>query len=142
LKYFAVAVLAIFVILALCLGRPAFREETRIRNHADPIAEQMLMALSQNDYQNFSLHFDEHMRNTVSEAEFDQFSQDITQSYGVYQSKSHFSTTVYPQTSMVKYIAQFSNVSGGIDVTIEFSKTEGSDSVHGFSVVQAGWLTR
>lgn len=142
MRYFAFTVLVIFVILALCLGRPAFHEETLIRNHADPIAEQMLTALSQDDYTAFSMHFDEHMLAAVTEAEFHQLSQNITQAFGHYESISHFSTTVYPQTKMVKYIAQFSRSKTGLDVTIEFSKTSGAGSVHGFSMVQAGWLTR
>ena len=85
------------VILAVCLGRPALDEETLIRNHADPIAEQMLTALSQDDYTAFAMHFDEHMLDTFSEAEFHRLSQSIRASYGIYESISHFSTTVYPR---------------------------------------------
>jgi len=142
LRYFTFTVLAIFVILAVCLGRPALDEETLIRNHADPIAEQMLTALSQDDYTAFAMHFDEHMLDTFSEAEFHRLSQSIRASYGIYESISHFSTTVYPQATIVKYIAQFSQDRTGLDFTIEFSKTAGPGSVHGFSLVQAGWLTR
>lgn len=142
MRYFAFTVLAIFVILGLCLGRPGYREETRIRNHADPIAAQMLTALSQDDFTEFSKHFDEHLQTTLSETDFHNYSQYVRESYGDYQSSRYYSTISYPEVTVVKYIAQYSKVSVGLDATIEFSKTEGAASVHGFSVVQAGWLTR
>ncbi len=142
MRYFAITLVAILVILALCLGRPDFREETRIRNHADPIAGQMLTALSEGNYPEFSEHFDEHLRAQLSAADFQSFSEFVKQSYGLYLSSHYYSTVIYPDITLVKYIAQFSGVSGGLDITIEFSNTEGAGSVHGFSVVQAGWLTR
>lgn len=142
LRNFALPVLAIFVILGLCLGRPDYREETRIRNYADPIVAQMLTALSEDNYAEFSEQFDPHLQAALTEADFHRFSQNIKESYGEYQSHSFYSVISYPEVNVVKYIAQFSKVSIGLDVTVEFSSAAGPASVHDFSIVQAGWLTR
>ena len=45
---------------------------SQVREYADPIAENILLAINANDYDKYTEHFDKAMKNAIPEAVFQQ----------------------------------------------------------------------
>lgn len=64
---------------------PAF-DEAAIREKATPMLDELLTALSQNDYATFSKNFNEKMKASVSRESFEALQATLAEKYGAYQS--------------------------------------------------------
>lgn len=101
---------------------------------AEPIAEKILTALNDGDYQKFSENFDNTMKSKLDEKAFKSTNELIKTKVGDYQSKEFTCAQLYNKYTVVVYNAKYTNEPSGVKVTISFSQKDGKYLVSGFFV--------
>jgi hypothetical protein len=82
----AVAVIAVAVLFAGYVGREEI-DVAQVREYADPITENILLAMNEDNYTKYSEHFDQTMKNAMPEAVFNETNAMIKSKIGDYVSK-------------------------------------------------------
>ena len=99
--------------------------------YANSIAEGILLAMNQNDYAEYSKHFDKAMKNAMPEAVFMQTNIDIRDKIGDYISKQFWKAEDKGLYTIVYYKAKFTHEPGDVIVKIVFQEIEGAIYVSG-----------
>jgi len=99
---------------------------------AEPIAEKMLAAQKDGDYEKFSENFDDIMKSKLDENAFITNNELIKTKVGDYQSKEFTVAQSDSKYTVVVYNAKYTNEPAGVKVTISFSQKDGKYFVSGF----------
>ena len=112
-----------------CAAQPS-AEETQ--KYADPMTENILLAMNDDNYPRFSQDFDEQMRNGLSEANYKSTIPAIKAKIGKYVSKRFVSVEKKDGYIVVIYKAVFSLETGDVIVRTVFSDKDGKKYISGF----------
>lgn len=129
-------VLGIIMTLGLVVSASACTNEPdsdigRIQKYADPITEDALIGMNEDDYAKFSKHFDETMRNAVPEANFVQLSDTMKQVIGDYISKEFWMVEKQEEYTVVGYRAKYTTEPADVIITVSFHEVEGETYLAG-----------
>jgi Protein of unknown function (DUF3887) len=118
------------IILSGCSAQQPSGDETQ--KFADPMTENMLVAMNENNYAQFSRDFDEQMRKNLNETQYNNTIPAITANIGEYISKEFVSVEKKDQFTIVTYKAKFSQETGDVLVRSVFSDKNGKKYMSGF----------
>jgi precorrin-2 methylase len=104
---------------------------SQVRSYADPITENILMAINTGDYVKYSEHFDDTMKSALPEATFQQANAIIKAKIGEYVSKEFWKIETQNQYTIVYYKARFTQESGDVTVQVVFHEVSGQNLVSG-----------
>jgi hypothetical protein len=98
------------VILSACSSEKSANsdEETQVYAYANPMAENLLAAIKDNDYQSFIKDYDQAMINASPESSFNQLKQTFDTKLGEYQSYQTAGVQKTDQYTVVFYTLTFS----------------------------------
>lgn len=116
--------------LAGCAG--AKLDESEVRAYADPVTEDILQAINNNDYARFSASFDEQMEQALPESAFRDLVNLIEARIGDYTSKEFIQADLRDSYTVVSYRAKFSDEPADVTVTVSFRTIDGRHLVGGF----------
>ncbi len=103
----------------------------QVRGYADPITEQILVAMNKDDYAMYSEDFDQTMKNAMTEAVFDETNTVIKSKIGDYVSKEFWKAESKDQYTIVHYKAKFTDEPGDVTVRVVFQEIDGGMKVSG-----------
>lgn len=128
--FIAVVALAGVVLCAGCLNQDQVDIE-QVRAYADPVTENILVAMNENSYTKYSEHFDATMKNALPEAVFHENNALITSKIGTYVSKEFWKVESKNQYTTVYYKATFTQEPDDVIVKVVFQEIEGEMKVSG-----------
>ncbi|PXF59483.1 MAG: hypothetical protein C4B59_11360 [Candidatus Methanogaster sp.] len=102
-----------------------------VREYADPVAENILMAMNEDDYAMYSGDFDQTMKNAMTEAVFDETNAAIRSKIGDYVSKEFWKAESKDQYTLVYYKAKFTDEPADVTVKVVFQELNGTMKVSG-----------
>jgi hypothetical protein len=128
----AIAVIAIasIVFLAGCIEKNQV-DVAQVREYADSITENILLAMNENNYTKYSEHFDQTMKNAMPEAVFNETNALIKSKIGDYVSKEFWKVESKDQFTIVYYKAKFTQEPEDVIVKIVFQEIVGEMKVSG-----------
>jgi hypothetical protein len=131
-KATGVALLAIagITVISACASQGQV-DVSQVRSYADPITENILMAINTGDYVKYSEHFDDTMKSALPEAVFQQTNAIIKAKIGEYVSKEFWKIETQNQYTIVYYKARFTQESGDVTVQVVFHEVSGQNLVSG-----------
>jgi hypothetical protein len=128
--FIALVALTGVVLLTGCLSRNQVDIE-QVRTYADPITENILVAMNEGNYANYSEHFDAPMKNALPEAVFQENNALIQSKIGTYLSKEFWKAESKNQYTIVYYKAKFTQEPDDVIVTVVFQEIAGETKVSG-----------
>jgi len=102
-----------------------------VREYSDPVTENILMAMNENDYARYSEDFDQTMKNAMTEAVFDETNAVIRSKIGDYVSKEFWKAESKDQYTLVYYKAKFTDEPADVTVKVVFQELNGTMKVSG-----------
>lgn len=122
------------LLLASCQGSTT--DINSIRQHTDPVAEQMFQALSNNDYNSFITPGSDSFKKAITPEEFKRLRDMSIGVYGPYTSKTYFTFQQNPDSIIVEYALQFTDkFKNPYTVVIEFEQQNALGPVSNFQLV-------
>ena len=103
----------------------------QVRGYADPVTEQILVAMNEDDYAMYSEDFDQTMKNAMSEAVFDETNAVIRSKIGDYVSKEFWKAESKDQYTIVYYKAKFTDEPADVTARVVFQEIGGDMKVSG-----------
>ncbi|WP_378953031.1 DUF3887 domain-containing protein [Pelosinus sp. sgz500959] len=122
--------LILLIILSGCSAQEIPLAE--VKQYADPITENILIAMNEDNYSRFSQDFDEQMKNGLDEIKYYNTIPGMKNKIGQYISKELVSVEKKDQFVVVTYKAKFSEESGDVIVRSVFSDRNGKNYISGF----------
>jgi len=110
-------------ILAACERELTGSEADRVVELADPTIDSLLAGLVGGDYEAFAGNFDDFMRRSVPETCFPEWSEDLHNKLGDYQSREVHRVTQADEFYVVEYLAAFDKAES-VTVGIAFHRRE------------------
>ena len=126
----AAVVIVAAVMLAGCVEKNQVDVEP-VRNYADPITANILLAMNEDNYAKYSEHFDQTMKNAIPEAVFNETNAVIKSKIGNYVSKECGKSERKDQYTIVYYKARFTEEPNDVIVKVVFQEIEGEMKVSG-----------
>ncbi len=120
-----------FISTSGCVSQPAQVDVGKVREYADPMAENILLSLTNNDYGAFTRDFDQTMKDTLTQARFDQLYSMIKTKVGDYVSKEYLSGENQGGYITVHYKAKYANEPAGVAVNVSFKTVDSKPYVAG-----------
>jgi len=121
---------SLVVLVSGCAKKPEI-DVSEVRAYADPITENALLAMNENDYAKFSEHFDETMKKAMPEAVFNQAIPAIKAKIGDYVSKDFWKVEKKGAYTIVYYKAKYTEEPADVIVTVSFQEIEGEMYISG-----------
>ena len=109
------------VIFAGCVEKNQV-DVDQTRKYADPITENILLGMSENDYSKYSDHFDQTMKNAMPEAVFNETNTLIKSKIGDYVSKQFWKVESKDQYTIVYYKTRFTEEPEDVIVKVVFQE--------------------
>ena len=103
----------------------------QVREYADPITENILLGMNENNYTKYSEHFDQTMKNAMPESVFNETNAIIKSKIGDYASKEFWKAETKDQFTIVYYKAEFTQEPETVIVKIVFQEIAGEIKVSG-----------
>ena len=103
----------------------------QVRIYADPVTEQILVAMNEDYYTRYSEDFDQTMKNTMTEAVFIETNAVIKSKIGDYISKEFWKAESKDQYTSVYYKAKFTDEPTEVTVRVIFQEISGEMRVSG-----------
>lgn len=103
----------------------------QVRGYADPVTENILVAMNEGDYAIYSEDFDQTMKNAMTEAVFDETNTVIRSKIGDYVSKEFWKAESKDQYTIVYYKAKFTDEPADVTVRVVFQEINGEMKVSG-----------
>jgi|WetSurMetagenome_2_1015567.scaffolds.fasta_scaffold311183_1 hypothetical protein len=100
---------------------------------ADPIMENILVSLDQNNYATFSKDLSQAVKQTLNQTTFDQLYHQMQTSVGGYQSRLYVNNAVQNSLITVKYIAKYSLEPAGVTATLVLKSSNAGYEVQGLN---------
>ncbi|MFH1639053.1 MAG: DUF3887 domain-containing protein [Chloroflexota bacterium] len=134
IKRIALAVVVCCVFLCLLPGCSAKSpvDVNAVRAYADPMTEDVLLALSQGDYGSFCDSFNQKMKDAIPEDIFENLRDMVKEKIGDYTEKEFVQAEKQGQFTVVIYRAGFSLEPDDVIITISFEEVSGKEYVAGF----------
>jgi hypothetical protein len=128
-----VAVIVAVAISGGCMEKSGVEvaDVEQVRGYADPVTEQILVAMNEDDYAIYSEDFDQTMKNAMSEAVFDETNAVIRSKIGDYVSKEFWKAESKDQYTIVYYKAKFTDESADVTARVVFQEIGGEMKVSG-----------
>ncbi len=108
-----------------------------VRKYSDTMTENLLVGLSNGDYEKFSKDFDDEMKGAIPEESFGEFGSQIKEGLGEYvtDSKEYLSVTREDEFTIVYYKAEYANESTkrveDVKVKVVFREVNGEMKIAG-----------
>ncbi len=125
-----VVTIAAVVIFAGCVEENHV-DVDQVRTYADPITENILSGMSENNYPKYSGHFDQTMKNAMNEAVFNETNILIRSKIGDYVSKEFWKVESKNQYTIVYYKARFTDEPEDVIIKVVFQEITGEMKVSG-----------
>ena len=125
-----VVVIAAAVFFAGYVGREEI-DVSQVRKYADPITENILLGMNEDNYTKYSEHFDQTMKNAMPEAVFNETNAIIQSKIGDYVSKEFWKVESKDQYTIVYYKAKFTQEPEDVIVKVVFQEIVGEMNVSG-----------
>jgi len=125
---------AVFMIIAVLLTITVFAPGCKkVESYADPIMENILIALNESDFEKFSRDFDENLKGEVSIASFPSLLAEVNGKAGYYieDSKKMVRVKTVDNRTAVFYSADFEGIQD-VSVTVVFQQINNKPTVVGF----------
>ncbi len=103
----------------------------QVRGYADPITEQILVAMNKDDYAMYSEDFDQTMKNAMTESVFVETNAVIKSKIGDYVSKEFWKAESKDQYTIVHYKAKFTDEPADVIARVVFQEIGGEIKVSG-----------
>jgi hypothetical protein len=130
-KYVVLTTMLIsMIVLSGCSQQQPSVDETK--KFADPITENILLAMNDDNYSRFSQDFDEQMKAALNEAQYKNTIPAIKTKIGKYLSREFISVENKDGYAVVMYNAKFSQEPGDVIVRTVFSDKNGKKYISGF----------
>lgn len=129
-SYVIIGVMLLFMVLAGCASDQANTEA--IRESIDPITENLLVAINEDDYVQYSRDFDQPMKNAMTEESFKQINPTIKAKIGNYISKEFVAMEPKDQYTIFYYKAKFSREPGDVIIKNVVREAGGRMYISGF----------
>ena len=128
-----VAVIVAVAISGGCMEKSGVEvaDVEQVRGYADPVTEQILVAMNEDDYAIYSEDFDQTMKNAMSEAVFDETNAVIRSKIGDYVSKEFWKAESKDQYMIVYYKAKFTDEPADVTAKVVFQEINGEMKVSG-----------
>ena len=130
-----VAVIATVTISSGCMEKSGVEVEVsdveQVREYTDPVTEQILVAMNENDYVKYTEDFDQTMKNAMTEAVFDETNTVIRSKIGDYITKEFWKAEGKDQYTIVHYNAKFTDEPADVTVKVVFQELNGTMKVSG-----------
>ena len=126
----AAVVIAVAVLFAGYVGREEI-DVAQVREYADPITENILLAMNEDNYTKYSEHFDQTMKNAMPEAVFNETNAIIKSKIGDYVSKEFWKVESKDQFTIAYYKAKFTQEPEDVIVKVVFQEIVGEMKVSG-----------
>lgn len=130
LKSFLMVIIAALV-LSGCSGTNQ-AEKQKLISTADPVVENLMQGLNEENYKKFSQDFDDTMKKSLSETAFKATNDLVKQKIGNYVSKSFWKTQKDGKYTVFFYKCKFDNEPGEVLATISIDLTGSKPLVGGF----------
>lgn len=125
-----VVVIVAAVMFSGCVEKNQVNVE-QMRKYADPITENILLAMNEDNYTKYSEHFDQTMRNALPRAVFNETNAVINSKIGDYVSKEFWKVESKNQYTIVYYKARFIEEPKDVIVKVVFQEIKGQIKVSG-----------
>ena len=102
-----------------------------VREHSDRITENILLGMNNDNYTEFSEHFDQTMKNTMSQAVFNETNALIKSKIGEYVSKQFWKAECENQFTIVYYHARFTHEPDNVIIKVVLQDILGEIKVSG-----------
>lgn len=129
-------ILGAVIVFGLAVSTSGCTEEAEInigevRGYADPITEEILLALNDGNHARYCQHFDQTMKGAVTEDVFSQTNSLIKTKIGNYVSKEFWKVEEQEIYTIVYYKAKFTKETGDVEVKVVFRDIEDETYVTG-----------
>ncbi|RZN39259.1 MAG: DUF3887 domain-containing protein [Methanosarcinales archaeon] len=125
-----VVTIAAVVMLAGCVEEnPVYSDQ--VRAYADPITENILSGMNENNYSRYAGHFDQTMKTAMNEAVFNETNMLVRSKIGDYVSKEFLKVESKNQYTVVHYNARFTDEPEDVTVRVVFQEVMGEMKVSG-----------
>jgi len=130
--YLLCGMLLLVVIFSGCAKEKQI-DVKQVQKYADPITENILLAMDEDDYAKYSEHFDQSMKNAIPKASFKETNAAIKAKIGNYTSKSKEIQKAEKddQYTVAIYKAKFTGEAKDVMVRVVFSENDGKMYVSG-----------
>jgi hypothetical protein len=105
-----------------------------VQAEADPLVENILLSLNNNDYAGFSKNLDQNAKSILTQTSFNQLYSLIKSTVGVYQSKEFVSSATRGSATTFQYIAFYSSEPANVSVNGELQTSNGVLYISGVSL--------
>lgn len=119
-----------FMIFAGCSAQQPPVDEVKL--FAEPMTENILLAMNEDDYARFSQDFDEQMKKAFDEKQYNNTIPAIKAKIGQYLSKEFIGAENKDGLTVVMYKAKFSQESSDVIIRSAFSDRNGKKLIAGF----------
>ena len=128
-----VAVIVAVAISSGCMEKSGVEvaDVGQVRGYADPVTEQILVAMNEDYYTRYSEDFDQTMKNTMTEAVFIETNAVIKSKIGDYISKEFWKAESKDQYTIVHHKAKFTDDPADVTVRVVFQEINGEMKVSG-----------
>ncbi|MFZ7133652.1 MAG: DUF3887 domain-containing protein [Eubacteriales bacterium] len=125
----------LILMLAFFLTGCSSLDLDKVKEFGDPMTENMLQGMNNDDYNTFSKDFGSQMKESIDEAGYNDFKEQIIGIIGEYQSKELVKAS-YESSNGQKFIvaiyqAKFSNEPEDVAVTVTFSDDPENRTIEG-----------
>lgn len=128
-KKMVIALLINVLLLSGCSAQPHSAEG--VKKFADPMIENLLLGMNEDNYSRFSQDFDEQMKSNLNESQYKNTISPIKAKIGKYVSKEFGSVENKDGYIVVIYKTKFSQESGDVVVRGVFSEKDGKKYISG-----------
>lgn len=138
-KVFVILIAVMLISIVPCLA--ADKEQGKlakwsycddIRKFADPMTENMLLMINDDNYGKFSKDFSQQMKDAIPESKYKEMKNDIKTQFGAYVSKEFVSIEVRENYISVSYKGKFSQEEEPVLVRSVFVKENNKIRIAGF----------
>ncbi|NQE04579.1 hypothetical protein C5S32_01800 [ANME-1 cluster archaeon GoMg1] len=129
-----IAIIVVVIAAAVFFAGYVGKEEVdvaQVREYADPITENILLAMNEGNYTKYSEHFDQTMKNAMSEAVFNETNAIIKSKIGDYVSNEFWNVESKDQYTIAYYKAKFTQEPEDVIVKVVFQEIMGEMNVSG-----------
>ncbi len=108
-------------------------DASQVRSFADPMTENLLIAMNNKDYRMFSRDFDSKMKQAIPESRFYTLVKQVNGKIGMYipNSKQFYRAYKTGKFTTVVYKAKFSRESSPVTVRVVFDVESGKEKISG-----------
>jgi len=125
------AVAALGLLITAALAAPVGTKDRQVKALAEPILDNLMKGFNQGDYAQFSKNFDQTMRETITEKNFQQVRDDLLKKWGKYKSKKFLGFLNQETYTIILWKAAFADTKRDVLIKLVLSKSQDKIFVSG-----------